>query len=273
MPKKKPKKTTCQPQFKLLSPGELQQTAVPPPHPAPQRPHNFNRSNYKPKRFYKVRTFLGSAFRYLCTSCCCFCGAHYKHDIRTGRSSGSSRKRGRFQAICCPPWNCFPFCCCVRRPPNPSAFQSSEDICNLIRNCGNSQADDIDIDQYVARYRQSEQLRAHSLSSPGSVAAGTGSIALTAVTSGGAPQPKTPNSSQTTTPEVHKRGKKKIIKHIWNWNDSLKSNSDKFLESLEYDAVNGNGGGGSKSNSLKKYRKIPNNCSDIEGTWENILLT
>lgn len=40
-------------------------------------------------------------------------------------------------------------------------------------------------------------------------------------------------------------------KYIWDWNDSLKSNSDKFLETLEYDDLYG-------QNSIKRvFRKKP----------------
>lgn len=139
-------------------------------------------------------------------------------------------------------------------------MDSSEDICDLIRHCGNvssSQSVD-DIDQYVARYRSSLcGADEAQLQSKSGQEVQQQQFAMMATKSGSA-------ASTCSTPEVHKRGKKKLKKHFWNWNDSLKSNSDKFLESLEYDAMHGNGGGGSKSNSLKKYRKIPN-CSSIEG--------
>lgn len=150
---------------------------------------------------------------------------------------------------------------------------SSEDLCDLIRNCGTSNIDSFDIDQYVARYRQSGQQQFQLQTSNGSSL----SLAMTPALAGGGvggisaavvQNAASTTGSTATTPEVHKRGKKKQLKkHFWNWNDSLKSNSDKFLESLEYDAMNvngGGGGGGSKSNSLKKYRKITN-CSNIEG--------
>lgn len=250
--------------------------STPPQHPqaamnsnqfklVPTSPQTLNRnSNYKPKPCYKLRTCLRTFARTLCPSCCCRAPYH-QHDVQR-------RKRGRIKETgCCPPWNCFPFCCCHGRRHRRPTTDSSEDICNLIRNCGTSQGNDIDIDQYVARYRQSEQLQ---LSATAAAAATSGQVvAPTSTHLPATTAPRTPSASQSTTPEVHKRGKKKLIKHIWNWNDSLKSNSDKFLESLEYDAVNcnDNGGGGgdggtvcSKSNSLKKYRKIPN-CSDIEG--------
>lgn len=242
-------------QFKLIqasSPTELNRAPT----------NTYNRPNYKPKPCYKLRSCLRRFLRSVCPSC--LCGTQYKHDIR-GTSRSRGRKRGRVKTICCPPWNCFPFCCCIsQRSP---ATDSSEDICNLIRNCGTTNNDDhLDIDQYVAWYRQSEQSQLPATP--------------TTPTSAG-PQPPhalpraVASSSQSTTPEVHKRGKKKLMKHIWNWNDSLKSNSDSFLESLEYDAmVNGGsgvGGGGSKSNSLKKYRKITN-CSNIEGTFIIFLL-
>lgn len=200
--------------------------------------HNNSRTHYKPKRFYKLRSFLRRFLIYLFPSCC---GARYKHTIRRHQEG----KRARIKSIC---WNCFPFCCWAT---GPAADTSSEDICGLIRNCG-SQSEHLDIDQYVARYRQSEQLSAASAPAP---------------CAAGSHKSRTPSASQSTTPEVHKKRGKKLIKHIWNWNDSLKSNSDSFLESLEYDAVHGGGSGGvgSKSNSLKKYRKMTN-CTNIEGT-------
>lgn len=41
---------------------------------------------------------------------------------------------------------------------------------------------------------------------------------------------------QTTSPKVTKFESKKFrYRKYWNWNDSLRSNSDKFLETLEYD--------------------------------------
>lgn len=237
-------------QFKLVPQTPSQATTA----------SKFNRPRYtKPKNSsFKIRSFLRRSLLYLCPSCCTT--QQYKPSMTR---TNSNRKRGRIKALCCPPWNCFPFCCCTSssgRPPTDRA--SSEDLCQLIRNCGTSNGDELDIDQYVARYRQSEQsqLQGQGISLVSvSMAAGVGSIN----------PPRTPTVSQSTTPEVHKRGKKKkLMKHIWNWNDSLKSNSDKFLESLEYDAMlgNGGGGGGSKSNSLKKYRKIASNCSNIEGT-------
>lgn len=209
-----------------------------------------NRSNYKPKSCHKLRSFSRRFFGYLCPSCC---GASkFKHNMRAGH-----RKRSRIKTICGPPWNCFPFCCCSMGRQH-RATDSSEDICNLIRNCGTANGDDIDIDQYVARYRQSEPSQLPATSTTTTTLQGHFAMATNTQ--------RTPTAPQATTPEVHKRGKKKkLMKHIWNWNDSLKSNSDKFLESLEYDAVHGNGGG-SKSNSLKKYRKITN-CSNIEGTF------
>lgn len=243
-------------QFKLIQTSSLST-------PTEFRSQNYSRPNYKPKPCYKLRSCLRGFFRYLCPSCC---GAQHKHDLRNASHNSSSRKkkRGRIKTICCPPWNCFPFCCCIgpggrQRGPAPD---SSEDICNLIRNCGSGTDQDLDIDQYVARYRQSEQSQLPATKTTPATSAATAAADQFAMVA----SPSTPRaqSSQSSTPEVHKRGKKKIMKHIWNWNDSLKSNSDSFLESLEFDAVNG-GGGGSKSNSLKKYRKI-NNCSYIEGT-------
>lgn len=223
--------------------------------------------NRPPKRFYKSRYWLRRCFRYVCPSCC-FCGTTYSHQIRhpatiTASSSRGNRRRrrGRIKTIC-PPWNGLPFCCCVG---GRSIVDSSEDICDLIRHCGTANGgdgDNIDIDQYVARFRspsssaEQSQLKTMNEQQQQQI--------QFAMTPQNAPQSR---SSAATTPEVHKRGMKKLKKHFWNWNDSLKSNSDKFLESLEYDAIHGNGagaGGGSKSNSLKKYRKITN-CSFIEG--------
>lgn len=216
-----------------------------------------NRAKPK-KRFYNSRSWWRKCLKYTCPPClCCCCPAtsrrsRYKHEFRHPKSS-RSRGSGRsgFNAIC------LPFCCSSSR--NGSAVDSSEDICDLIRHCGTSSANNgQDIDQYVARYRSSLCDQDH-----GQLPSKSGAQQQFAMTTKNATAG--PSSSSTvSTPEVHKRSKKRLKKHFWNWNDSLKSNSDKFLESLEYDAIHGGGGGGSKSNSLKKYRKIPN-CSDIEG--------
>lgn len=238
-------------QFKLVEHRSPTTTTTTTTSSAERSQFNVNRP---PKRFYKSRYWLRRCFRYVCPSCC-LCGTTYSHQVHrpatitTSSRGNRRRRRGRIKAIC-PPWNC---CCGVG---GRSIVDSSEDICDLIRHCGTANGDNIDIDQYVARFRppatEPYQLQAQQIQ-----------FAMT-TTPQNAPQSR---SSAASTPEVHKRGKKKLKKHFWNWNDSLKSNSDKFLESLEYDAIHG-GGGGSKSNSLKKYRKIAN-CSFIEGICGN----
>lgn len=244
--------TTSTDQFKLVPVKRSSSAAA----ATNKRHHSASRW----KRLTSPHCWLWRAFRWLCPclNCCTF-----KRSIRT--TSGRSRRSGCRKA-CLPPWNClccycsFPLCCCVR--PATVNAQSSEDLCDLIRNCGTSanQHSEIAIDEYVtARYRYTEvhvrpppsQTHESGVGQMTEMVTPTAAVVVTAAA-----------AATSSTPQVHKRGKKsRLKKHFWNWNDSLKSNSDKFLESLEYDAMLGGGGG---SNSLKKYKKI-SNCSLVEG--------
>lgn len=138
------------------------------------------------------------------------------------------RKRSRSRKL---PWRQCILCQCL------CCIKIRGKLCPCCRNrrwcrfCGSDDddAEENDIDRQFNRYKYEMSTK----KTPKKVEPGVNS------------EDKSPSQKSTLRADEVKRAKK----HFWNWNDSLKSNSDKFLESLEYDAMQGN--------SLKKYTRIP----------------
>ncbi|GAB0092466.1 uncharacterized protein DMENIID0001_074590 [Sergentomyia squamirostris] len=125
-------------------------------------------------------------------------------------------------------WRLWVFCqclCCVKIRKKLCPCQRIR-WCHL---CSSESDDDASIDRYVNQYKYEMSIK-------------DGKVDTSAAKSS---TDKSPSQQSTLRADEVRKGKK----HFWHWNDSLKSNSDKFLESLEYDAMQGN--------SLKKYTKIP----------------
>jgi hypothetical protein len=126
-----------------------------------------------------------------------------KRNIKTVRMNVNGTKESNSS-------KCWKQCSCCRCPSFRKCFQYFKNgFCCKRKRASNNVDDEEDIDKAFERYKQEMCLKEMNVNSGG-------------------------QESQRSTLQSEK-DKEKGAARFWSWNESWKSNSDKFLDSLEYD--------------------------------------
>lgn len=136
----------------------------------------------------------------------------YVQSTRHGQKPNTENISKKSKYCCTKFGRCFDYLCCC--------FCCTTKRCKFSRWNVSNNDDEDDIDAYFERYKNEMKLKATNQMEMKSTKENVHESSFASINNGKTESQPYPNATH------HK---------YWNWNDSLRSNSDKFLETLEYD--------------------------------------
>lgn len=194
---------------------------------------------------------------------CCFGKCKNRRQNHQARSDAYQTRRSN----CCGTNGCWWKWCCCASPRHQSGCCLRKWFCGCGTNDFNNEDDDDDIDAKFEQYKNEMRLKEFTNSNCNSIDAINGGECSSVELNFHRNEASITIDANQAIDNVNDitMGNKQISKKFryrkyWNWNDSLRSNSDKFLETLEYD-MDG-------EQSLKRT----NNKSKQKGYWSDCLV-